>query len=144
MSTYLALSAGIIFLTVLVGFIIPEGKLNKTISFVVRLACIFILISPLLKVFGFKQTTDDGDLIDYGYICSVYSKSQSEQLERLISENVGVECSLVVDFTYEDGVFKENGVTILTDFVDSVTIEKIQAYLGELGYININVNEKDD
>lgn len=143
MSTCLAISAGIIFLTVLVGFIIPEGKLNKTINFVVRLACIFILISPILKVFGFTETINNGSLVDYGYICSVYSENQSEQLEKLILEKLGIECECKVDFTYEDGVFKENGVTILTDFAENVTIEKIQAYLGELGYININVNEKD-
>lgn len=142
MSAYLAFSAGMIFLTVLVGFIIPEGKLNKTISFVIRLACIFMLISPLLKSFGFTETLDDGSLIDYDYISYVYSENQSTRLEKLILENIGIECECVIDFTYNDGIFKENGVTILTDFAENVTIEKIQAYLGELGYININVNEK--
>lgn len=142
MTTYLALSAGIIFLTVLLSFIIPEGKLNKSINFVVRIACIFILVSPIISIFDFSAATTQDDLVDYDYLCDVYSDTQSDQLEKMIFDATGIECQCIVDFTYEDGVFRENGVTILTDFVDSVTIGKIQAYLKELGYININVNEE--
>ena len=50
MTAYIATAAGVVFLTVIADMIIPEGKLNKVINFVLRIACILILISP---VFGF-------------------------------------------------------------------------------------------
>lgn len=144
MTKYIALSAGVIFLAVLVSFIIPEGKLNKSINFVVRIACIFILVSPVLQVFHITAGNETANLVDYDYLCAVYSRSQGDQIEKLVAENLGLDIDCTVEFTYEDGVFKENGVNIMTDFVDHDTIEKIQAYLHELGYININVNEKSD
>ena len=142
MTAYISLAAGAVFLTVIVSFIIPKGKLCKSINFVVRVACMLILIVPVTGIFN-MSLEDGGQLIvDYDYICDVYSDSQSRTLERMIEENLGIECVCEVEIIYEDGAFKENGVTIFGDFVESDTINKIQSYLTELGYININVNEK--
>ncbi len=143
MTVYLSLAAGVVFLTVLVGFIVPEGKMNKAVNFVMRLICIFILVQPILKIFDLNITdAQSAQMIDYDYICGVYSKNQSEQLEKLIYENLQIECECTVDFVYADGAFKENGVTVLTYFVDGQTKDKIYEYLKGLGYIDINVNEK--
>lgn len=144
MTAYLYLSAGTVFLTVLVNFIIPEGKLHKSVNFVLRLACIFILVSPVLKVFDLSVSGNEDEIIDYDYICSVYSHNQSAQLEKLIYENLGIECECEVEFIYSDGAFKENGVRVTANFVEEETIDAIQSYLQTLGYININVNEKAD
>lgn len=46
MTAYITVAAGAVFLTVVVGMIIPDGKLNKSVNFVLRMACILILISP--------------------------------------------------------------------------------------------------
>ncbi len=142
MTAYIATAAGAVFLTVIVGMIIPEGKLNKSINFVLRIACILILISPVFNIFKIELPEADGGIVDYEYICDVFSESQSSQLEKMIAEELGVQCSCEVEIIYEDGSFKENGVTVLTYNVESGVIENIQSYLKELGYININVNEK--
>ncbi len=139
MTAYISLAAGAVFLTVVVGMIIPEGKLNKSVNFVLRIACIFILISPVFGIFNLKLPEEDGGIVDYDYVCSVYSQSQSEQLEKMIEENIGVQCDCEVKIIYEDGSFRENGVTIYTNNVESGLIEDILSYLSELGYININV-----
>ena len=142
MTAYIATAAGAVFLTVIVGMIIPEGKLNKSINFVLRIACILILISPVFNIFKIELPEADGGIVDYEYICDVFSESQSSQLEKMIAEELGGQCSCEVEIIYEDGSFKENGVTVLTYNVESGVIENIQSYLKELGYININVNEK--
>ena len=47
MKGYLLTAAGVIFLSVIVSLIIPDGKLNKTIVFVMRMACILVLLQPI-------------------------------------------------------------------------------------------------
>lgn len=141
MKEYLYLAAGAVFLTVFLGFVIPEGKMKKSISFVARIACIFVLITPIKQMF---RITDDDmqSLIDYEAICAVYSETQSARLENMIYEELSVECECRVDFIYTDGEIKENGVEVLTDIVDGQIKNSIYEYLQNLGYIDINVNEK--
>jgi hypothetical protein len=140
MTAYIATAAGIIFLTTIISFIIPDGKLNKIINFVMRIACICVLIVPINNLFNF--TAEDSSVINYEYICSVYSQSQSKALENLLYENFGVECMCTVFVEQEDGEIKESKVEVVTSFVDDEINKKIYAYLSELGYIDINVNEK--
>lgn len=145
MTSYITIAIGAVFLTVIVGMIIPEGKLSKSVNFVLRIACIFILISPVFSIFDLDVEIGDGDsLIDYEYVCDVYSESQSSQLEELIAENLGVECVCEIEIIYKDGAFVENGVTIYTNNVENEVIESILSYLKELGYININIDEETD
>lgn len=144
MTSYIALAAGAVFITVIAGFIIPEGKLHKIINFVLRIACILILISPVFSIFNISLEQQEGGLIDYDYVCEVYSDSQSATLENMIEEEFGIECECRVEIIYKDGSFTENGVTVTGDFVELNTMDEIQSYLLGLGYININVNEKTD
>lgn len=141
MKEYLYLAAGAVFLTVFVGFIVPEGKMKKSIGFVMRIACIFVLITPVKQMFRLTDA-DTGSMIDYEAICAVYSETQSERLENMIYEEFSVECECRVDFVYEDGEIRENGVEVLTDIVDVQIKNSIYEYLESLGYIDINVNEK--
>jgi hypothetical protein len=140
MTAYIATAAGIIFLTTIISFIIPDGKLNKIINFVMRIACICVLIVPINSIFNF--TAEDSSVVNYEYICSVYSQSQSKALENLLYENFGVECECTVFVEQENGEIKESKVEVVTSFVDDEINKKIYAYLSELGYIDINVNEK--
>jgi hypothetical protein len=143
MSSYLTLAAGAIFLTVVVGLIIPEGKLNKFINFAMRLICIFVLIQPITQIF---QLTDASEvLIDYDYICDVYSKSQSKMLEEQIFSDLQIECEcyVAIDYVDEQIIQSEVSVVIANEFYDEQTKNEIYAYLLKLGYIDINVNEKD-
>ena len=144
MTSYITIAIGAVFLTVIVGMIIPEGKLSKSVNFVLRIACILVLVSPVFNIFDIELESDEDSIIDYEYVCDVFSESQSSQLEKLIMENVGVECACKVEIIYKDGSFVENGVTIYTDNVEKEVIEVILSYLKELGYININIDEEID
>ena len=53
MKAYLLTAVGVIFLTVIVSFIVPEGKLKKSVNFVLRLVSICVLIQPVTKIFSF-------------------------------------------------------------------------------------------
>ena len=142
MEKYLLSAAGVIFLSVIVSLIIPEGKLNKTITFVMRLICILVLIQPITGIFKISSTWSGGNFFDYEYVCGEYSEHQSTQLELLLLDefNVHTECS--VEVAYEDAQFKVNGVEVRLNENEAGFIEKIYAYLQELGYINITVYAK--
>ena len=141
MTAYLLTAAGVIFLTVIVSFVIPDGKLNKSINFVLRLVCIGVLLQPVTGLFDFSPT-DNSRLADYEYICEIYSKTQSEQLEKQLLENVDVACECTVFVVFEDGQIREDGVAVFVEECDEEKVDLIWEYLKSLGYINISVNEK--
>ena len=144
MKVYLLTAAGVIFLSVIVSLLIPEGKLHKSVTFVMRLICIFVLIQPITGLFNIKETTAawTDDFFDYEYVCGVYSDHQSEQLEILLQKefDVATECAIKVE--YIEGEFKPTEVGVELNQNNSKLIEEIYAYLDGLGYINITVYAK--
>ncbi len=142
MKTYLLSAAGVIFLSVIVSLLIPEGKLNKTITFIMRLICIMVMIQPLTQIVGDKKVQGEVESADYSYVCEVYSEHQSGELEKLLYEKLGANTQCDVDVVHADGEFKVNGVTVITEENNSQLIESIYEYLGQLHYINITVYAK--
>ena len=142
MKAYLLTAVGVIFLTVIISFVLPEGKLKKSINFILRLVCICVMIQPAIKLFDLKMTGEVKPL-DYAYVCQVYSQNQSQLLTKKVTENLNYDCVCIVDVIFDGGQIKENGVTVVGNFVDVQTIETITEYLRELGYIHITVNEKN-
>ena len=144
MKIYLISAAAVIFLSVIVSIVIPEGKLNKTIVFVMRMACIFVLIQPITGIFKISASSSNTTLYDYEYICKVYSDNQSEQLEKIIFEKFGVESTCFVKIVHENGEFAVDGVIVEINQANEEIIEDIYEYLEELKYINISVYAKSD
>ena len=144
MKVYLISATAVIFLSVIVSLVIPEGKLNKTIVFIMRMACIFVLIQPITGIFKISTKATDSAFFDYEYICKVYSDNQSEQLEKLISEKFAVESECFINIVYKNGEFIVDGVSVQINEADEKIIEDIYEYLAELKYINISVYAKSD
>lgn len=142
MKTYLLTAAGVIFLSVIISLIIPQGKMNKSIVFVMRLACILVLLQPVTGIFKLSTVSVDMPMYDYEYICKVYSDNQSEQLEKLLLKEFSVSSECEVDIVYNDGNFKVDGVTVQINEDDKKIIPDIYAYLEKLEYINISVYAK--
>lgn len=141
MKAYLLSAVGVIFLTVTVSFIVPEGKLKKSVNFILRLVSILIIVQPAAKIFNFTKTEQAYEY-DYNYICSVYSQNQSRLLTEKVEEQFGLNCACVVEIIYNGSQIMENGVSVEGNFESVQTIEAITEYLQDLGYINITVNEK--
>lgn len=144
MKTYLLTAAGVIFLSVIVSLVIPEGKLNKSIVFVMRIACILVLLQPIAGVFKSKPTSSEGQLFDSAYICNVYTDNQSRQLEKLIESTFEEKTDCVVDVVCVEGNFTVKSVTVEVNSLSAGKIDSIYEYLMELGYINISVYAKSD
>ncbi|MDE7168530.1 MAG: stage III sporulation protein AF [Clostridia bacterium] len=144
MKVYLLTAAGVIFLSVIVSLLIPEGKLHKSVTFVMRLICIFVLIQPITGLFNIKETTEawTDDFFDYEYVCGVYSDHQSEQLEILLQKEFEVDTDCSIKVEYIEGEFKPTEVGVELNQNNSKLIEEIYAYLDGLGYINITVYAK--
>lgn len=142
MKTYLLTAAAVIFLSVIVSLIIPHGKLNKTIVFVMRMACILVLIQPITGIFKLKPSSTGETLYDTEYVASVYTKNQSESLEKLLYKEYAEECDCQVNVVYSEGKFKVDIVSVQTSSENDKLISDIYAYLKKLGYINITVYAK--
>lgn len=139
MKIYLMTAAGVIFISVIVSLIIPEGKLNKSITFIMRLICITVLIQPITGIFDIGNTKAPTDFFDYQYVSSVYSEHQSTQMEKLLKSEFNVENECVVTVEYIEGEFKVTGTQITLEKNNKEIFEEIYSYLSELGYINITV-----
>ena len=144
MKTYLISATAVIFLSVIVSLVIPEGKLNKTIVFVMRMVCIVVLIQPITGIFKVSTSSADTPLYDYEYICKVYSDNQSDQLEKLIAEKFEVDSVCFVNIAYDKGEFKADSVSVEIKQQNDELITNIYEYLEELKYINITVYAKSD
>lgn len=142
MKAYLFTAAGVIFLSVIVSLLIPDGKLNKSITFVMRMACILVLLQPVTGIFKIGETTSNEPMYDYVYICKVYSDNQSVQLENILKEKFGEECDCTVEIIHDDGNFKINSVNVEVNTQKNQIIDEIYAYLEQSGYINITVYAK--
>lgn len=140
MSGYLISAIGVIFLSVVVSLIIPEGKLTKTIMFIMRLVCIFVLVSPIATLFGGAKSKNASDCnADYAFVEGIYSEHQSIQLERLIKNKYSFEVDCRVMVNYADGEFTVRSVLIMLSGENVKFCNEIYEYLKELGYINITV-----
>lgn len=141
MKTYLLTACGIIFLAVIVGLIVPNGKLKKSVNFVLRLICIFILIQPITQIFKFSDG-EKGEVINYEYVSQVYAQNQSKLLTEKVESELNIACVCIVEVVYDGTQIKEQGVVCSGSFDDEKTISILTEYLRELGYINISVNDK--
>lgn len=139
MKAYFLTAAGVIFLSVIVSLIIPEGKLNKSITFVMRLICIAVLIQPVTGIFDIRSPQDTSDYFDYEYVSEVYSEHQNTQMEKLLKDEFGVESECVVTVEYKEGEFKVTATEIALKKNYEEKLEEIYTYLSGLGYINITV-----
>ena len=142
MKTYLLSAAGVIFLSVIVSLLMPEGKLNKSVTFAMRIICILVLIQPLTALVKRGDSANDAaveSMVDYEYVCTVYQNHQSVQLENLLKTEFGIDTDCTVFVEYADGEFSVVGAEIRLDRNNAKLIDKIYAYLDGLGYINITV-----
>ena len=139
MKIYLLTAAGVIFISVIVSLLIPEGKLNKTVTFIMRLICILLLIQPITGIFGIKNEQPVSDFIDYGYVETAYSENQSAQLEKLLLKEFEVETDCVVNIFFENGEFKAKSVEVGLEKNNEKLFKEIYSYLSDCGYINITV-----
>ena len=143
MTEYLLSAAGVIFLSVIISLIIPEGKLNKSITFIMRLICSLVLIQPITGIFKIGgESAAGGSLADYTYVSSIYSEHQSEQLEILIDKEFEATTDCKVTVNYADGNFKVSEIEVQLQENNPKLIKQIYAYLDGLGYINITVYAK--
>ncbi|MDE6690877.1 MAG: stage III sporulation protein AF [Clostridia bacterium] len=143
MKAYLLTAVGVIFLTVIISFIVPEGKLKKSVNFVLRLVSIGMLVSPVTKIFTFAPSESTASY-DYEYVAQVYAQNQSRLLTQKVADELGYDCVCNVEIEYKEHKICENGVNVYGNFENVQTVEEITEYLQGLGYIHITVNETTD
>ena len=64
MKAYLLSAVGVIFLSVVISLLVPEGKLKKSVTFIMRLICILVLIQPVTGIFKLPDVSQDTGYLD--------------------------------------------------------------------------------
>jgi hypothetical protein len=143
MKNYMILAAGVVFLCTFIGFIIPEGKLNKAVCFVIRIVCIAILVEPLTAILHLNvQDSQSEYYIDYDYIAQQYSANQQLALKGILDEQFNIDASCEILINYDGQNFVQSTVCVNYLNEEEDTNMQIYEYLQALGYIDITVNEK--
>lgn len=142
MKAYLLSAVGVIFLSVVISLLVPEGKLKKSVTFIMRLICILVLIQPVTGIFKLPDVSQDTGYLDYEYVCSVYSDHQSVELEKLIAEKFVKDCECLVTVEHDGKDFKVTSATVEVPEENEKIIAEIYEYLKGLNYINITVYAK--
>lgn len=136
MKNILLIASGVVFLSIILTYVMPDGKLKNSINFILRTVCVLTLITPITQFFFSDNSSID---VNYGDVANIYRLNQEEYLESVILREFDVECDCLLNIDYVDNKIIENGVTIylLENFNEA---DKIYSYLTNLGYINIIVN----
>ena len=137
MKSVLTIATGVVFISLIATYVIPNGKLRRSINLVLRLACILALVSPVLKLILPDVKVE---YVNYNQVATVFEKSQENYLQKLILDKFGADCECNLIIEYDGNIIAEKGIVIkIKDNFDKR--EQIYSYLIELGYINIIVNE---
>lgn len=142
MKAYLLSAVGVIFLSVVISLLVPDGKLKKSVNFIMRLICILVLIQPVTGIFKIPDVSQETGYLDYDYVCSVYSEHQSAELEKLIAEKFTESCECFVTVEHDGENFKVTSAAVAVPEEKEKLIDGIYEYLKELNYINITVYAK--
>lgn len=139
MKEILILATGVVFLSIIFSYIVPDGKLKNSINLILRLVCMLVLLTPITSFLFPNQ--EDVIFIDYDKISAVYKDSQEDYLEFLIYDKFDLICDCNISINYNNKEVVETGVEVnlMQNFNN---LDKLYSYLEDLGYINIIVNEQ--
>lgn len=104
MSAYILSVCGAVIFSSLVMIILPDGKIGKFINGILKLTCVFIMLSPIIsKVDELKPNEDDTQTsseisLDLNYLEYFYD---------LQAQNLSDEIKSVIENEFEIGVFVE-------------------------------------
>ena len=141
MNGYILTVLGVVLVSTLSTAILPDGKTATFVKSIARLACIFVVISPVFtffqkgsngeNIFNEMVINTDGAYIDY---CSKISiKNAEKALKDSVEKDFGVSCEAHVIWQYEktntDGF---NGFFLISYEGEQIKITEIQLYFLEV------------
>ena len=133
MSSWLLSIAGIILLSALCEFILPEGQINKYIRAIFSFFTIFVIISPLPKLLN-KE-------IDLSFLSNYDITLQEDFLDEFnISMLYAIEKDLEKDL--EDRGFKNIKFTFAVD-EENGKVDEVKVDLRELEFLEKVMNKKE-
>ncbi len=141
MKEYAISLISLLFLSVIISVIIPKGKLNGCILFVLRIVCVAIMVTPLTQIF--KISEHDKYIISYEDVCSIYEINQQKIIEKEIEYKFSISSQCFVDLELKENKLNIIEVRVYVDQKNLKNSVEICEYLRSLNYINITVNEKN-
>lgn len=135
MNGYVLIVLGVVLVSTVTTAILPDGKTSVFVKSISRLACVFVVVSPVFTFFQkginreniFEETVinTDGAYIDY---CSKISVENAEKvLKNTIEQEFDVVCDVCLVWRYDkettDGL---NGFFLISYEGERVKITEIQ------------------
>lgn len=134
MNGYLLSVIGTILLSAILTAIVPEGKTSATIKGIAKLACLLVIISPILKYLqtGDTESSDENSEIFFSetvirtdedfikYYSEMRIRFTEEDIETELAEEFSVACDVTLEWSYETD---ENGTEICE--TDKIRITKM-------------------
>lgn len=134
MNEYLLSIIGTVLLCAFLTAIIPQGKTAAVIKGVTRLACVLVIISPVLRFFTTGELYSDSDVFNENFqqssiqadasFIKYYSEMRIRQTEASLEEEIERRFELSTEVTL-DWVMEESGYQEWYTF-DKIKIKKIK------------------
>ena len=114
MNGYLLSVIGTILLSAILTAIVPEGKTSATIKGIAKLACLLVIISPILKYLqtGDTESSDENSEIFFSetvirtdedfikYYSEMRIRFTEEDIETELAEEFSVACDVTLEWSY--------------------------------------------
>ncbi len=162
LSGYILSVIGVVLIAAILTAILPEGKTNGVIKSVMKVVCVFTIVSPVIEylggsknltsegIFGESVIKEDASFIDY---CSKISvENAAEELEVEIEKQFSVRARVSLEWQYKQesteiliGSYENDQIEILKATVlleteaDAETKEKIIGLLKETGIKEVEI-----
>ena len=119
MKSYILSVVGMILLSVVVGLVLPEGRMAVYVKSMVALFLFFVVVSPILQVVsGSKKLEFETAKIDANFVATVNDsvvKSTKEKVEKQLLDNFEVSADVEILYETQNDVVCFVGARVLLE-----------------------------
>lgn len=150
MSSYILSVCGAVIISALVSIIMPEGKTGKFINGIVKIACVLIMVSPIIswvyKLKGEKSQSVNNIKVDIGddflnYFNNVKAEELEKDIKKIIENQYDIEVFVEIDWQISNyaftlkkvliniknfGIYKKDEHIIIIEQIQTIVSDKLK------------------
>ncbi|MBQ8658584.1 MAG: stage III sporulation protein AF [Clostridia bacterium] len=162
MSGYILSVIGVVLIAAILTAILPEGKTNGVIKSVMKVVCVFTIVSPVFEYLGgaeninsegiFEKSVINEDVSFIDYCSKISVENVAKELEASLETEFSVQVSVTLEWRYKQettdilvGSYENDKIEIVKATValevepDAETKEKIIGFLKETGIGEVEI-----
>jgi len=150
MSSYILSVCGAVIISALVSIIMPEGKTGKFINGIVKIACVLIMVSPIIswvyKLKGEKSQSVNNIKVDIdddflNYFNNVKAEELEKDIKKIIENQYDIEVFVEIDWQISNyaftlkkvliniknfGIYKKDEHIIIIEQIQTIVSDKLK------------------